>query len=203
MGADLASRAESVVPATLSTLAAELDALSPEGRAAAIGAMGRRAQARLYEACRERGDGAGLEFLVPPDLPAGATAVFLGKNSLPLFSRFQKRFARREGEPGVLVGYNHQALAWLTGPGHFQVRLSGGTLLFDYTWACDRAPAGWPAPAPNDRGLSRWVFMNMHDVCWPIGLHTLIGAAFDGPTGKPKGQTFLLTRGAVLPAGGN
>ena len=126
--------------------------------------------------------------------------IFEGKNSLPLFSLFQKRFTRPDTEEEVLHGYNHQSLSWLTGPGYFVTRIAKGTLLFDYTRVPATAPAGWPEVATNDGGISRLVYKNIHDYCFPVGANTLIGAAYDGPTGKFKGQTFLLTRGQTISA---
>src|ERR1043165_9074153 len=42
--------------------------------------------------------------------------IFEGRNSLPMFTRFQKRFSRQGDE---VVGYNHQTMGFVTGPGFF------------------------------------------------------------------------------------
>src|SRR5207253_2824006 len=79
-----------------------------------------RLQARLYRAVADAPH-VTLTDLVPPDAPPLREIIFEGKNSLPAFTLFQKRFCRPSTGRGELWGYNHQALAWLTGPGYFVV----------------------------------------------------------------------------------
>ena len=64
------------------------------------------------------------------ELLADTTATFAGRNSLRLFSRFEKWFARQDG---LLIGCNRHALGPLIGPGYFSVRDDGSQRLeFDY-----------------------------------------------------------------------
>ena len=60
----------------------------------------------------------------------GEIVIHHGQNSLVAFNAFQKR-CLLHGE--TAQGYNHQTLAWLTGPGHFTLRPDGDEVLFDYT----------------------------------------------------------------------
>jgi len=198
MTAEITELLDSLSTDSIDPLGQQLDALADADRLAAVRGMGRKVQAKLYAACEARGVGAPLSFLVPDDLPEGKTVIFDGKNSLPLFSWFQKRFTRDAGGSGLLMGYNHQSMSWLTGPGYFKTRIDRDTVLFDYTLLPETAPEAWPAILPNDRGFSHLVYKNMYDYCYPVGAHTLIGAAYDGPSGKSKGQTFLLTRGETI-----
>ena len=147
---------------------------------------------RLYEAVAGAPPLA-LEEMVP--WRHEGTAIFEGRNSLPMFSRFQKRFARVRGR---VVGYNHQWTAFMTGPGFFAVELGAkdgphpGELIIDYTRDPIDAGAGWPKYTPNDRGLSRLVYMNMKDYCRRVGPGVLVGKAYRA--GAPLGAYFSLSR---------
>src|SRR5262245_38625525 len=98
-----------------------LDRLDHAGRMEAIPSLGGPAlQGKLYETVKG-GAVVTREDLVPPDAPALREVIWHGKNSLPMFTRFQKRFCRPDGPRGEreLWGYNHQTMAWATGPGYF------------------------------------------------------------------------------------
>ena len=84
-------------------------------------------------------------------------------NSLPAFTLFQKRFCRPPGAaPSTeLWGYNHQTLAWLTGPGYFVVHDSARGAGIDYREVPSEHPDGWPEIHGNDRGIAR----QGHDRC--------------------------------------
>jgi hypothetical protein len=125
----------------------------------------------------------------------GETAIFSGLNSLPLFRKFEKRFARTAR--GKVIGFNFQAMSFITGPGYFTVEPAGNELLIDYTKVPGQAdaPAGWPKVKPNERGLSRFVYKNLHDFCRRVSRDVLIGQATH--LGKPIHQYFVLVRGAV------
>src|SRR3989442_10334145 len=89
-------------------IAAFLDGLSHVERIEAMRALGgARLQARLYAAVA----GAPrviLTDLVPPDAPPLGEVIFEGKNSLPAFTLFQKRFCRPSaGGGGEPLGSNH------------------------------------------------------------------------------------------------
>jgi hypothetical protein len=135
--------------------------------------------------------------LVPPDYGALREVIYHGKNSLPLFSVFQKRFCRPSAGKGddVLWGYNHAQLAWLIGPGYFVVHREGETpAAIDYRQLPTEHPPAWPEIAPNDRGVSRLVYMNMVDYLRRVSRDVLIGSAWK--RGKPLDSYFVLCREA-------
>lgn len=175
-------------------IARYLDGLSSSERVAAVTSVGHKLVGKLYDAV------AGGEPLTLNDLvPEGetGTVIFEGKNSLPAFTRFQKRFARVGND---MVGYNHQLafVSMLTGPGYFVVRPPTpgephpDELFFDYTIDTPAVPGGWPAFVANDVALSRLVYMNMKDYCRRVAKGVLVGKAYK--SGKPEGNYFTLTR---------
>jgi hypothetical protein len=118
--------------------------------------------------------------------------IFAGKNSLPMFTWFEKRFARQGGR---IVGYNHQTMSWFTGPGYFTLAPSAERpkeVLFDYTTVPQTAPADWPPPRPNSAGFSKLVYNNLHDFCRRVARDVVIGEATR--LGKPMNSYFLLAR---------
>ena len=70
-----------------------------------------------------------LEDLVPTTAAPFSTVRHFGKNSLPVFTHFEKRFCRprsTDGGPAVeLYGFNFQTMAPITGPGYFIARDAG------------------------------------------------------------------------------
>jgi len=123
------------------------------------------------------------------ELVADTTATFAGRNSLRLFTRFEKWFAQQDH---AIVGCNRHALSPLIGPGYFTVRNDGSPMLeFDYSTVPAEAPPGWPVIKQNS-GLARPVYGDLLDkVVW-ISPDVLIGAAFRG--GSPLGSYFVLVR---------
>jgi hypothetical protein len=175
-------------------IAAFMDGLSPEDRVEQALALHGRQVARLYDAC------AGAPVLAPEDfVPANladdTAVIFEGRNSLPLFSRFQKRFARM-GD--TIVGYNHQTMAFVTGPGFFVVRAAHAgsdipeELYFDYTTEPPAFPREFPAYKPNTAGLSRLVYANMKDYMRRVARGIVVGKAFK--LGKSQDAYFVLAR---------
>jgi hypothetical protein len=155
-----------------------LDALSPAARLDEVLAVKGSAVKRLYEAVAG-GPVPTLEELIPES--EKGVVIYEGRNSLPMFSRFQKRFVRMGG---VVVGYNHQTMSFVTGPGYFVVHAPSGSgehgkeLDFDYTAAPPGEPAGWPAYKPNERGLSRFVYGSMHDYVRRVARGVIVGKAY-------------------------
>jgi hypothetical protein len=119
----------------------------------------------------------------------GEVVIHEGQNSLAAFNQFQKRIVLHGTR---IQGYNHQAMAWLTGPGHFQVTGDAVGTWFDYTVTVPDAPAEFPPVKPNDAGLSRLVYANMIDRVRRIGTDTVIGAAWK--SGKQTGDYFMLVK---------
>ncbi len=175
-------------------LAAYLDAMDPQGRIAAVRRLSRKALGELYAHCASAPPATLAEFL-PENLAVGETAIFSGLNSLPLFRLFEKRFTRTQN--GAVIGFNFQLMSFFTGPGYFTVVPAGNEILFDYTQVpgAAEAPADWPKVKPNNRGLSHFVYKNMHDFCRRVSRDVIIGRATR--LGKPIGQYFVLVRGAV------
>lgn len=169
-----------------------LDGLSSRERVAEVTSVGHGLVGKLYEAVAG-GEPLTLEDFVPQG--ETGTVIFEGKNSLPAFTRFQKRFARVGKE---VVGYNHQLLAAVTGPGYFVVRPPTpgephpDELFFDYTTDTPAVPGGWPAFVANDVALSRLVYMNMKDYCRRVAKGVLVGKAYK--LGKSQNAYFTLTR---------
>ncbi len=147
----------------------------------------------LYQAM-ERGPQLALLDFVPKDTADEKTIIFHGRNSLPAFSSFQKRFARMPS--GEIVGYNHQTMAFVTGPGVFVVKATHegsdipGELYFDYTAEPTALPAGWPAFKSNTSGLSTLVYGNMKDYMRAVADNVVVGTAYK--KGKAQGQYFVL-----------
>ena len=181
-------------PTPIGTL---LDQMPEADRVAAVRSLGGREQKKLWLAVQ----GARplqLTDLVPAHVPAMTPVRHYGKNSLPVFSLFEKRFYRPEHEnaqaPTELCGANFQLVSPLTGPGYFVVRAHAGgmELDVDYRRVPDRAPNGWPAIARNDRGTARLVFGFMVDTLRRVSEHVTIGSA--ARNGKDMNSYFVLCR---------
>jgi hypothetical protein len=178
-------------------LARWLDGLSHGERVHAIRGAGRAEQRRLYQAARGFRP-VRLAELVPPDRAPLASVRHYGRNTLPAFTHFEKRFTRPEGEdptaPKLLWGYNHQSLAPLTGPGWFVAREDPeqGEVLIDYREVPPHTPEGWPQVRVNERGLSRFVYGHMVDTLRRVSEHVTIGSA--ARKGRDLGSWFLLCR---------
>ena len=181
------------------SLARFLDDLSPDPRIRVIRSLGRSEQRRLYE----RVDGfrlLALADLVPPDAVDFAPVRHYGKNTLPVFSQFEKRFCRPPGadhhKPNELYGYNFQSMQPLTGPGYFIARPAPDRpeIWVDYNRVPDTHPDGWPEIRSNERGLSRFVYGFMIDTLRRVSEHVTIGSA--ARKGVDLGSWFVLCREA-------
>ena len=171
-------------------ISAHLDALSPAARLEQVLDIRGSAVGRLYEAVIDAPRMTTEEFC-PPALTEGKTLIYEGRNSLPAFSRFQKRFQRRGDQ---IVGYNHQNVMGIIGPGYFMTTDGDEfrrELLFDYTQAPAFFPTGWPAYKPNTYLLSRPVYYNMKDYCRRVARGVVVGMAFK--EGNAMGAFFTLT----------
>ena len=177
----------------LERLAEVLDGLGHEGRVHATRSWGKKYQSRIFEACKGRK--LDLDFLVPPSIGPLVEVIHDGKNTLPAFTHFQKRFVKLEGEDFAVGGYNHQTLSPVTGPGYFVVRLGEGEhegeLAVDYTKVPKQKPASWPEIQTNEGGLGSLVYGGMIDYLRRVSTHVSIGRAFKG---KPMDAWFTLVR---------
>jgi hypothetical protein len=178
-------------------VARSLDSMSHPERVRAIRGAGRAEQRRLYEAVRGF-RALRMTDLVPAATPALAPVRHYGRNTLPAFTHFEKRFCRpKEADaqnPGKLFGYNFASMAWLVGPGYFVVRPDGDELLVDYNLLPTDRPPAWPEIRRNDRGPSRFVYGFMIDRLRGVSEHVTIGSA--ARRGRDLGSWFLLCREA-------
>ncbi len=176
-----------------------LDSMSHAERVQAVRAVGRSEQRRLYEAV------AGFRALAMTDVvsaaaPAMTMVRHYGKNTLPAFSHFEKRFARPADadpqRPDRLWGYNFSPMGWLVGPGYFVLRPDAerAELLVDYNQLPSAHPADWPEIRPNERGVSRFVYGFMIDTLRGVSQHVTVGSA--ARKGRDLGSWFLLCREA-------
>jgi hypothetical protein len=160
-----------------------LDALPTEARLNWMHGLGKREMASLWE----RGGPVAPEHFAAGE---GEVVVHEGQNSLlPGFDRFAKHFVRI-GD--TIQGINVQFWSFVTGPGHFVVRMDGSELVFDYTRLPAGVPSGWPALVPNDQGLSRLVYGGMIDRMRQVSREIVVGKAFRN--GKDEGAYFMLHR---------
>lgn len=174
-----------------------LDDLSSEDRVSAIRSIGAKEQHKLYDAA----DGFApvrLTELVSVDVPDLGTVRHYGKNSLPLFSEFEKRFSRPPGQdpgkPAELMGFNFQTMSPITGPGYFMATEDEqrGEVLVDYRRLPDCHPTDWPEIRSNEKGIGRLVYGFMVDTLRRVSEHVTIGSASRG--GKDLGNWFVLCR---------
>src|SRR5262245_3947194 len=181
VNAELAARLAET-PLRLKELAALLDGLSHDARVTWVRSVGRAEQRRLYQAA------AGflpltLGDLVPPARADGETVRHFGKNTLPAFTHFEKRFCRPAGQdprsPSALFGFNFQSMSWLTGPGYYVAHADPARpeVLIDYREVPPAAPAGWPPVRRNETGPARFVYGFMVDRLRRVSEHVTIGSA--------------------------
>jgi hypothetical protein len=174
-------------------LAEFLDALDHRARVAAVRALCPSCLKKLYD----RVDGfrkVTIDDLVSPKLGMRKQVRHFGKNSLPAFTIFEKRFMRPEAGSKELWGYNFQALAPVTGPGYFVAydAADRGEVDIDYTQIPSWRPEDWPAVQSNERGLSNLVYAHMVDKLRGITQHVSIGRAWK--KGKVQNAWFILCR---------
>ncbi|RME45112.1 MAG: hypothetical protein D6795_17020 [Deltaproteobacteria bacterium] len=185
-------------PAKIEEIAGELDGLEASARVEAVRSLGAKAQRKLWTLTA--GHAVTLEDIVPPEKGPLEPVIHYGRNSLPLFSIFEKRFCRPpEGEdPPVLWGYNEGTLRPIVGPGYFVCRPTPederGSVVIDYYQVPPGKPENWPRIEPNDRGITRLVYGFMHDFLRKVSTHVTIGRAYKH--GKVTNNFFLLCREA-------
>jgi hypothetical protein len=181
--------------ATRDEVAALLDGCTASERLDAVrGCGGPTLQRRMYELAAGAPP-VSIDEIVPPDLPPLREVIYHGKNSLPAFTHFQKRFCRPTPEAGApgLWGYNHTNIGWLVGPGYFVCHpVDGPGAAIDYRQVPPVHPPAWPEIKPNDRGASYFVYRDMVDYLRRVSRHVLIGSA--SRHGKELGNYFLLCR---------
>ncbi len=168
--------------ADIDEIAAWLDSLDHATRVRESQSLGPKTQRRLWELARGRG--VTLDQIVPRDRAPLETVRHHGRNTLPAFRLFEKRFCRpaRGHDQSVLWGYNEGSSRPLVGPGYFVCRETGGDsrgdVVVDYYQVPGDRPAAWPAVVDNETGLQRFVFAYMHDFLRRVSEHVTIGRAY-------------------------
>jgi len=181
-----------------------LDELGHSGRVATARGWDGKTLARLYEAAKGHHP-LTLEHFVPASIGPLTEVIHHGKNSLPVFTHFQKRFARppvtegaAESPPKELWGFNRQSNEPFTGPGYFVVHAEWaegqvpGEVAIDYRKVPPGKVASWPEILPNSARLGRFVYAGMVDVMRGISNHVSIGRAWK--QGKWMDAWFALVR---------
>jgi hypothetical protein len=177
---------------------ARLDAMGHDERVKAVRSMCAHTQALLWEMAE--GSELSLDHFVPPEVPPLTEVIHFGKNSMPAFSSFEKRFARPApgGDGATLLGYNEGVLRPVVGPGYFMVRetprSSKGPVVIDYYATPRETVPSWPAIATKDWGLPALVYGFMHDYMRRVSTHVTIGRAYKFH--QVTNNYFLLCRDA-------
>jgi len=177
-------------------LAGALDQLAGDQQVAAVAALRRKQLAALFEAAADNPP-LRLTDLVPAAVPPMTEVIHEGKNSLGVFTRFQKRMCRPRHDASQLWGYNEQDLRAITGPGYFVAHHDDrGQLVIDYRFEPqarpEELPPGWPRIIPNSARLSRFIYNGTVDVMRRVSERVTIGRAERG--GKPMDAWFALVR---------
>lgn len=184
--------------APLNEISAWLDAQSHDTRVAEIRSLNKNAQRELFERAIENPP-LSLDYFAAS--PNGEECIHEGKNSLPVFTLFQKRFVRLDDNR--VVGYNHGSTLPLIGPGYFILKETSGnpdwtahgSVVVDYYEVPEsnaQVPEHWPKIKPNHKGLQVLVYNKMHDFMRGVSEHISIGSAFKN--GKSIDSYFLLCR---------
>lgn len=178
-------------------IADEFEAASPRERVDITESLDGKAQEKLWHAAA--GQAVTIGEMVPKELDPLRPVIFHGKNSLPAFTHFQKRFCRPAAgtDRDELWGYNYQPTKWLaplTGPGYFVAYDSNGLggVAVDYTRIPTGKPAEWPEIHDNSYRLSRFIYNGTIDYLRRVSQHLLIGRATRA--GKEMPNWFLLCR---------
>ncbi|MBN1946965.1 MAG: hypothetical protein JW797_14925 [Bradymonadales bacterium] len=177
----LASRLDKQDGISIADLNQALDALDDAGRLAFVRSLCMKRQVHLWKMAEGHLE-ASLDMLVPDPIPASVTVIFEGRNSLPAFNLFQKRFTRSNRDD-LLWGYNHQDMMWFTGPGAFVVRqdTQRGVLIVDYDELPSHTPPGWPEIKPNRGFPAAHIYGFMYDELRPVTKDICIGKNFLKP----------------------
>ena len=171
-----------------------------EARVGGIRSINPKEQARLFDAAQGFRP-VTVEDFVPSDVGTMREVIHWGRNSLPAFADFQKRFVRPDDpaatDAGELWGYNEQTMKAVTGPGYFVCYdIADGEVLIDYTRSVPagpgQLPAGWPKVLPNSAKLSRFIYNGTTDTMRGVSRHVTIGRA--ARAGEWMQNWFVLCR---------
>lgn len=177
----------------LAEVTTHLDGLAHSERVAQTVALGKTEQVKLWEIA-ENSTPLALDYLLPRDAAPLDAFPFEGKNSLPLFTRFQKVFYLDRSRN--ICGYNNQDLSWFTGPGYYMVQMNPKAdkeIQIDYTRHPTERPDGWPEIKSNMAIPSRFIYGGTKDNLRWVSKDVVIGRAYKmGETPMPN--WFVLCR---------
>ncbi|MDP8999894.1 MAG: hypothetical protein M3O46_07260 [Myxococcota bacterium] len=176
-------------------LAKDLDEIGHSARVWSVRQWSASDMATLWDAAKSFRP-VGLDDFVPPSIPSLTQVIHEGQSSLPAFTQFQKRFCR-PSDPAAhetLVGYNHQSLSSVTGPGYYVARPSTdpGEVDIDYTMLPKEKPREWPDIQGNDALLGRFVYHRTIEVMRGVSTHVSMGRA--KRNGQWRDHWFILVR---------
>jgi hypothetical protein len=176
-----------------------LNELPADSRLKEIQDLPKRHQRILYEIAADAKP-LDLEYFVPTKTPL-TEIIHSGRNTLPVFTLFQKRFCLSNDGTNRIFGYNHGATTNWIGPGYFVAKTtegnpdweSKGSVVIDYYEVPDgEVVPSWPQIKENSKGLQQFVYNEMHDFMRRVSSHVSIGIAYQ--KGKNMGQYFVLCR---------
>lgn len=189
---------------TLAAVQDLLNSLDFDARLDACMKLNKTAQRNLYNLCAD--NPCSLQDLVPAGTPPKTEVILEGKNTLPLFTRFQKRFCVPDTDDDVLYGYNEGGTRWLIGPGYFVAHATDAPQAGD-GWTGNAASVvnysmvppsddavvdSWPKVKPNHKGLQFFVYRGMNDFMRKVTDDVSIGSAYRGD--KNIDSYFVLVR---------
>lgn len=186
-------------PIDIDALARRLEALDEAGRVAFVRGLKKADMLRLWDACEGREVTA--DDFVPRGTRIGTEVIHKGKNSLPAFSDFEKRFTPADGRPGQVYGYNHNWFNFTTaGPGYFVGHFRPDETAFGLDYyevppVSAPLPATWPKVRKNEIGLQVLIYAKMVDYMRKVCDGVTIGRAW--MRGKRTSNFFLLARTGV------
>ena len=180
----------------IDALATCLDGLGHDARVEAIRSMKKKTQAQIWDAADGRATN--LADIVPESVGPAIEVIHSGKNSLPVFTCFEKRFCRVANDSNALYGYNEGSTRKFIGPGYFvasvdEDRGEVGVNYYDVPPQDALLPIEWPAIKSNEKGVQRLVYAKMIDYLRKVSDHVMIGRAYR--KGKITNNYFLLCRG--------
>jgi hypothetical protein len=188
--------------ASIESIRSHLDALAPDTRIAEVQSLGRAPQKKLWDLAAAS-PAITLEHFVPAGTPHTTEVIHHGRNTLPVFTHFQKRFALPADGTRRLFGYNEGVTRSIIGPGCFvAIPTDGnpswqqrGAWVVDYFQVPDGpVPAHWPKVVPNTHGLQFLVYNKTRDFMRRVSTHVSIGEAYK--VERSMGSWFVLCRDA-------
>lgn len=186
--------------ASIVEIASFLDGLPGDARLAEAMSLRPRDQRALWDRC-VGGQPITLQHFVPAGTPANTEVIHHGRNTLPIFRFFQKRFALPAAGANTAGGYNEGFTRRFIGPGYFVLRDTAAEAAWAErgAWVVDyhqvpQAPVveGWPTIVPNSVGLQMFVYKGTRDFMRRVSSHVSIGRAWKGETALPA--WFVLCR---------